>query len=477
MHHKIATNEKQAENCGGGHPPSQDEILKWLGYSTSTTFKERLEKMTKNRTTPYQTAEPIAKKQKPTNNTENCKNVNTGENMDTTPPSTAKTNYNGPTEQSQPPPESTSYNVPTENRFGMLRSDENNLEDDKKKITKMPPIIVTAQIADFQAFHISIHQIAKGKYSIRYFKKSINIYTTTKEDFQNIYSELKQNNVESYTFTPKDEQTNKFVLKAAPGIGVNTIKRKLEENNIQITNCVQMTSKKTGQPSHSYLIYTDKSNKIKSLRNITDISNIKTKWEHFVRTNKTTQCFNCQRFGHGSSNCNYQPRCVKCIGNHLTKNCPVKKTSNSTVQCCNCKGPHTANYKGCPVRISFDEKRNNTTPKKHSNTNTNTNFLHVDNDFPQLTNNHNHNTPPTLQQNHRNYAQATKATTSNSVDSTNQINEFNKLVDELNELNSICNISYLINLVRNLKTELLKCNNDLQRLSVMQNLISNDPNQ
>lgn len=57
------------------------------------------------------------------------------------------------------------------------------------------------------------------------------------------------------------------------------------------------------------------------------------------------QCHTWQRFGHGSSNCNHSPRCVKCAGDHFAKDCP--KTSDQAPTCVNCGENHTSKYRGC----------------------------------------------------------------------------------------------------------------------------------
>lgn len=43
-------------------------------------------------------------------------------------------------------------------------------------------------------------------------------------------------------------------------------------------------------------------------------------WSRFV-ARAATQCFKCQRFGHGSSNCLNNFRCVKCPDNHAKGEC------------------------------------------------------------------------------------------------------------------------------------------------------------
>ena len=60
------------------------------------------------------------------------------------------------------------------------------------------------------------------------------------------------------------------------------------------------------------------------------------------------QCTRCQDYKHTKSYCNRRPRCVKCAGPHLSKDCP-KKNWESQVKCALCNGNHPANYKGCSV--------------------------------------------------------------------------------------------------------------------------------
>lgn len=74
-----------------------------------------------------------------------------------------------------------------------------------------------------------------------------------------------------------------------------------------------------------------------------------------------TQCFRCQNFGHASRNCNLPARCVKCIDDHASKDCP-KKDRSTPAQCCNCKEEHPANYVKCAERqryISRLKEQNN----------------------------------------------------------------------------------------------------------------------
>jgi hypothetical protein len=77
------------------------------------------------------------------------------------------------------------------------------------------------------------------------------------------------------------------------------------------------------------------------------------------RSNKPAQCYSCQRFGHSSFYCGYAPRCVKCSGTHLAKDC--SKPLETDPKCANCEGSHTANYSKCPSFLEVIEAKR---PKK-----------------------------------------------------------------------------------------------------------------
>ena len=56
------------------------------------------------------------------------------------------------------------------------------------------------------------------------------------------------------------------------------------------------------------------------------------------------QCKRCQLFGHTQRNSGYAPRCVACVGSHLSG---WGSNPREQPQCCGCGGNHTAKYRGC----------------------------------------------------------------------------------------------------------------------------------
>ena len=69
--------------------------------------------------------------------------------------------------------------------------------------------------------------------------------------------------------------------------------------------------------------------------------------EEFRAPISVRQCYNCQNFGHSAKNCQAKIKCVICEVGHSHKGCPNREKKQ--LKCANCKGPHVANYKGCPA--------------------------------------------------------------------------------------------------------------------------------
>ena len=69
--------------------------------------------------------------------------------------------------------------------------------------------------------------------------------------------------------------------------------------------------------------------------------------KEFKTTPSILQCFKWQGFGHKALNCTKKEECVVCGEAHSHKNCPNKEKRKP--KCAYCRGPHVANYRGCPA--------------------------------------------------------------------------------------------------------------------------------
>lgn len=90
--------------------------------------------------------------------------------------------------------------------------------------------------------------------------------------------------------------------------------------------------------------------------------------EKVIRKTVGTQCHNCQRYGHSSTNCR--------ASGH--------KTIEETPVCVNCKLNHVASYKGCIAFTQYNSKIKSTRQTSSINNRTNNPYQHTSSDFPSL---------------------------------------------------------------------------------------------
>ena len=82
-----------------------------------------------------------------------------------------------------------------------------------------------------------------------------------------------------------------------------------------------------------------------------------------AKKKENLQCKNCQRLGHGASNCNLSYRCVKCSENRQPGECALPKPDNpekndrSKLYCVACNNyGHPASYRGCPTQREIRDR-------------------------------------------------------------------------------------------------------------------------
>jgi hypothetical protein len=85
--------------------------------------------------------------------------------------------------------------------------------------------------------------------------------------------------------------------------------------------------------------------------------------ERYRSTPPTTQCSNCQAFGHNANRCRNQAACQLCAESHTTTqhNCSSCSTKgkpcrHTLPKCCNCKKPHFANSKDCEIFLAITKR-------------------------------------------------------------------------------------------------------------------------
>lgn len=262
------------------------------------------------------------------------------------------------------------------NIYSNLKDDDkgdNNHTQNKKK-PRLPPIVLYSELANPKDTYSKIQSWVKNPV---HFKKQSDrrlVYTTDKEDFEVIKAKFRELNFDWHGHKSQDDIPNKLVLK---GIDIAYTKEEilsdLKSQYEHVVDVRQMNKRnERGEkiPIAVYVVYFTWNTRLSVVKKMIQYCCLhRIKWE-FLRknnSNKLNQCHNCQFFGHHQSECGRNHRCVKCDIKHSPGKCNKVREVDAPV-CCNCKGNHPANYKGCvKIKEYLKNERPSTTrnqPKK-----------------------------------------------------------------------------------------------------------------
>jgi hypothetical protein len=202
------------------------------------------------------------------------------------------------------------------------------------------------------------------------------VQTASKEDFIKVKEHLKEEKVEMFTYTPRDEKPFTMVIKnISVDYSAEEIKDALEEQINENILSVRHLAR------NNWIIQVVSNEIKKKIQGLRYALGYKIAVEGF-RGQKVLQCKNCQRYNHLAVNCGMTYRCVKCSKGHGPSKCCIpKKEENNKVQvvecpdgskkttvgmplkCANCGGQHAASYRGCKERKRVVAQRAKPAPK------------------------------------------------------------------------------------------------------------------
>jgi hypothetical protein len=188
----------------------------------------------------------------------------------------------------------------------------------------------------------------------------VKIQPFSSSDKVKIITVLKERGIKFFSFTEHDQKLPVFLLKKHHFEELDELKAIFARSKIPAC-IIKFFSKSEHSPI--YLVkFSDTQMNLATLNNkFSRIEGVVVEWDS-IRPNKKnyTQCHNCQRWGHSSSNCGYQYRCMACgDSSHEPGKCPRKSTiieSRPPAKCCNCDGDHTSNFKQCKEFKSYSSK-------------------------------------------------------------------------------------------------------------------------
>lgn len=246
------------------------------------------------------------------------------------------------------------------NRYNDLPQDEvENITPSvpSKKTVKIPPIYIELQP---EWTHISVKNVI-SKYSPKYHLQyrgdnRVAVFCESGEIHQIVKEGLRTENISFHTFSRKEERPFKVVIRGLPPQIEDEAKAELATlgfPDVTISKLRKNQDVKSLAFSPMYLALLPSGSDITKFKKIKRLCHCVVQLEKFVnRSQQCTQCYRCQKFGHASRNCNLPVRCVKCPGNHETKDCP-KKDRSALATCCNCNEDHPANYSKCSERLKY----------------------------------------------------------------------------------------------------------------------------
>lgn len=251
--------------------------------------------------------------------------------------------------------------IETKNRFSDLPGDgeESNDTDNssKTKDQPKPPPVIVYNVGIIQHIHALLNKITNNQYTIKTTGyETIKIQVFEAEHFKDLIKELDSRNTQYHTFRPKSEKTFRFVLRGLHhATDIEDIKLSLSNQGHEVVNIHNIKHRTTKDPLPMFYVDIKSKENNKLVYNIDKIGNniIKCEPPHTKRV--VPQCTRCQAYGQTKTYCRKLYQCVKCTGQHQTKDCTCK-TRDDKVKCVNCGGDHPANFRGCLVHKQLQKK-------------------------------------------------------------------------------------------------------------------------
>jgi hypothetical protein len=222
-----------------------------------------------------------------------------------------------------------------------------------------------------------IRDVVRGNFEFRNTRSETRIFTKQMEDFSAIKKHLESTNLSYFTYFPKSEKPIKAVIRhRSSNTPAQDIRDGLTDLGFDIISVKHMYSTRRSPSQVTltrnlplFLITLPRTTRSQEIFQLTALCHISIGVEAYRAQNGLMQCHNCQQFGHVWANCKQPPRCLRCGGGHLHKECPEQENAATTPAYCNCQlaegeKPHAANYRGCKhAREELQRRKAQTAPK------------------------------------------------------------------------------------------------------------------
>lgn len=266
-------------------------------------------------------------------------------------PKRKRTNINPKANTSSP----FATNNPYEPLAGMSEEESEVVSTNNEKVAKPPPIYVsniTNINTILQAF--MLEKIAPFKH-VTIDSQKVKFCFETIEGYKKAIAYFEKKNAQYHTYQMKSERNFRIVIRGLHhSCDTNAVMQELCTLGYEPVQMTPVYHPVTKVMLPLFFVDLKPNEKNEQIYDITRLYYAVVKIEPPKPKRSIIQCLKCQEFGHSRNYCHKNYRCVKCDGMHPSSQCT--KPPNTPPVCVNCKGQHTANYRGCPVHVKLQNR-------------------------------------------------------------------------------------------------------------------------
>ena len=273
--------------------------------------------------------------------------------------------------------------IPVSNKFDVLteRDDmEEEIDNQELEEEKVPPIYIYNEIPRNDLLNFLKEQCTHSfliDFNNR--DKQWKVMLTSSSDYRKVTAFLSSINYEYHTYGNLYNRTLSVVIRNLhPSIPEEEILEALVNQEFPVVKVSRLYRQQN--PLSLVAVELKDSDKSKTIFLLKTLLYSAIQVEPCKTRPGPPQCKRCQAYGHTRNYCHRIPRCVRCLGEHLTENCESPK--DSPPKCTNCKGNHTANYKQCPYYKTLISKKQAVSTTGHNNITSQP--IPSSNDFPPI---------------------------------------------------------------------------------------------
>ena len=196
------------------------------------------------------------------------------------------------------------------------------------KVSKIPPIVLRSR-ERWQELLILSKQNNINFKSSKNTRNGIKINVNTSDDFRKITKLLDVFSFQFYTYELPEEKNIKVIIRGViTELPIDQIKADIEDQGFHPTEIIRLRSRKDKERKELPLVLVKLPKEESRIYELKSVCYLSVTVESLKKSTVIGQCHRCQLFGHTSSNCRSNPRCVKCGDNHYTHDCIKNKTNS-----------------------------------------------------------------------------------------------------------------------------------------------------